>query len=62
MEFLQSTLHEIIESEGKMPLAARARYGEFYKHAIECSVFLSTCVVEIDHSRLMFGRFLALTK
>jgi hypothetical protein len=45
-----------------MPLAARARYGEFYKHAIECSVFLSTCVVEIDHSRLTFGRFLALTK
>jgi hypothetical protein len=62
MEFLQSTLDEITESEGKMPLLARARYGEFYGHAVACSVFLSNCITEIDHSRMMFGRFLSLTK
>jgi len=62
MEFLQSTLDEIIESEGKMPLLARTRYGEFYNNAIECSIFLSNCIAEIDRSRIMFERFLALTK
>jgi len=62
MDFLQSTLDEIIESERKMPLLAQARYGEFYKHAIECSVLLSNCIAEFDHSRMIFGRFLALTK
>jgi hypothetical protein len=62
MEFAQSTLDEIIESEGKMPLLARERYGQFYTNAVACSVLLSTCVVEFDHTRMMFGRFLALTK
>ena len=62
MEILQSTLEEIIESEGKLPLLARARYGKFYSNAVECSIFLSNCIAEIDHSRMMFGRFLSLTK
>jgi len=60
MEILQSTLEEIIESEGKLPLLARARYGKFYSNAVECSIFLSNCIAEIDHSRMMFGRFLSL--
>jgi hypothetical protein len=62
MQFRQSTLEEIIESEGKMVLLAQTRYGEFYSNAIACSIFLSKCIAGIDHSRMMFGRFLALTK
>jgi hypothetical protein len=64
MEILQSTLAEITESEGKMPLLARASYGAFYSNAVECSIFLSNsnCIAGIDHSRMMFGRFLSLTK
>jgi hypothetical protein len=62
MEFRQSTLEEIIESEGQMALLAKTRYGEFYSNAIACSIFLSKCIAGIDHSRMMFGRFLALTK
>src|SRR5262245_17178260 len=62
MEFRQSTLEEIIESEGQMVLLAKTRYGEFYSNAIECSIFLSNCIAGINHSRMMFGRFLALTK
>jgi hypothetical protein len=62
MDLLQSTLEEITESEGKMPLLARTRYGEFYKNAVACSIFLSNCIAEIHHSRMMFARFLALTK
>jgi hypothetical protein len=62
MEILQSTLEEITESEGKMPLLARARYGKFYSNAVECSFFLSNCIAGIDRSRMMFGRCLAVTK
>jgi len=62
MEFRQSTLEEIIESEGQMVLLAKTRYGEFYSNAIACSIFLSNCIAGVDHSRMMFGRFLALTK
>jgi len=62
MEFRQSTLEEIIESEGKMVLLAKTRYGEFYNNAIACSLLLSKCIAGIDRSCMMFGRFLALTK
>jgi hypothetical protein len=50
MEILQSTLEEITENEGKMPLLARARYGKFYSNAVECSFFLSNCIAGIDRS------------
>jgi hypothetical protein len=62
MEFPQSTLEEIVESERSMVIAARERYGVFYAHARACSVFLSRSVVAIDHDRMMFGRFFALMK
>ena len=62
MEFLQSTFEEIIESERLMLLTAEDRYGKFYKNARVCSMFLSRCVTEVDHDRMMFGRFFALMK
>jgi hypothetical protein len=38
MEFLQSTIPQIIESEKEMVLTAPGRYGKYYQTAIECSV------------------------
>jgi hypothetical protein len=62
MEFLQSTLEEIIESERLMLIAARERYGDYYGHARECSSFLSRSVTAVDHDRMMFSRFFSLMK
>src|SRR5271170_3468152 len=44
MEFLQSTLEEIIESERLMLLTAEDRYGKYYRNARVCSIFLSRCI------------------
>jgi hypothetical protein len=62
MDFLQSSLEEIIESERLMLLTAQQRYGRYYGHARECSIFLSRCVTAVDHDRMMFGRFFSLMK
>ena len=62
MTFLQSTLEEIIESERQMLLTAQARYGNHYVNARTSSVFLSKCIVSIEHDRMNFGRFLAIMK
>ncbi len=62
MEFLQSTFEEIIESERLMLLTAEERYGKYYKNARVCSIFLSRCITEVDHDRMMFARFFALMK
>jgi hypothetical protein len=40
MEFPQSTLEEIVESERVMLLRSRERYGSYFGHARECSIFL----------------------
>ena len=61
-EHKQSTLEEIIESERQLALTAEARYGNFYLHARECSIFLSRCILEVNHDRLMFARFFSLMK
>lgn len=62
MSFPQSTLEEITESERQMLLTAKERYGNYYVNARASSVFLSKCIVAIDHDRLNFGRFLAIMK
>jgi hypothetical protein len=62
VEFLQSTLEEIIESERLMLLRAEDRYGKYYQNARECSIFLSRCIAGVDHDRMMFARFFALMK
>jgi hypothetical protein len=62
MDFLQSTLEEIIESERLMPLAGEQRYGKYCTHARVCSVFLSRCVTGVTHDRMMFGCFFSLLK
>ncbi len=62
MEFQQSTLEEIVESERLMVLTANDRYGRYYGHARECSIFLSRSVASVDPDRMMFGRFFSLMK
>jgi hypothetical protein len=62
MDFPQSTLEEITESERQMVLTAKERFGNHYLNARASSVFLSRCVVAVDHDRMNFGRFLALMK
>jgi hypothetical protein len=58
----QSTIVEITDSEAAMVHTAEERFGEYYRNAWLTSVLLSRCVVSIDHTRMHFGRFLALAK
>jgi hypothetical protein len=58
----QSTLQEIIESERELLLTADQRYGGYYRHARDCSIFLSICIISVDPHRLMFARFFSLLK
>ena len=58
----QSALEEIVESERELMLTADQRYGRYYRHARSCSVFLSKCITQVGHDRLMFSRFFTLTK
>jgi hypothetical protein len=58
----QSTVEEIADSEARMVHSAPERFGDEYRVAWMTSILLSKCVVSIDHTRMHFGRFLALTK
>jgi hypothetical protein len=58
----QSTIEEIADSEARMVHSAPDRFGDHYGAAWLSSILLSRCVVSIDHTRMHFGRFLALTK
>lgn len=63
MIYLQSSLEEIIDSERQMLLDAPARYGKYYHHARNATIYLSLCVETIEHDRAdMFGRLHALMK
>ena len=57
MNFAQSTLEEIWESERLMLLGAKERYGQYWTHARTTTVFLSRCITAINHDRMMFGHF-----
>jgi len=62
MALKQSTVEEIIESERDLVLTADQRYGDFSRHARECSIFLSRCIISVDRDRMMFARFFSLLK
>ena len=55
----QSTIEQIVESERQLFLDAEARHGEYYIHARATSIFLSRCIEEIKHDRMMFAYFFA---
>src|SRR5271166_5765128 len=63
MAYPQSTLEEIVESERSMFLDGEARYGRHFKHARAVTMYLSLCVVSVDHDRSdTFGRLFSLMK
>jgi hypothetical protein len=59
---MQGTIEDLIESEGRLALDAPARYGKYYLHAAECSVFFSNFAKSIDPDRAIFARLHALAK
>jgi hypothetical protein len=63
MAYPQSTLEEIVESERSMFLDGESRYGQHFKHARATTIYLSLCVVSVDHDRSdTFGRLFSLMK
>jgi hypothetical protein len=63
MNYPQSTLEEIIDSERAMILDARTRYGRHYTHARETTLYLSHCIESMKDDRAdTFGRLFALLK
>jgi hypothetical protein len=53
----QKNIGEIIESERWLVLAAPERYGYYYRHALDASVFLTTFIKSLDPDRFIFGRY-----
>ncbi|HSD91660.1 MAG TPA: hypothetical protein VLB11_01365 [Methyloceanibacter sp.] len=62
MEYKQSTIDEIVESEKLMVLDAVERYPAHYPYALEAVLFLSNCVKSINKDRWVFGMFLSQVK
>jgi hypothetical protein len=62
MEFQQGTIAQILDSEREMVATAPQRYGHFYDHAFECSMFLSQFLTSIDPDRYVAASFFAQVK
>ena len=63
MAYPQSTLEEIVESERSMFLEGEAKYGQHFKYARAATLYLSLCVVSVEHDRSdTFGRLFSLMK
>jgi hypothetical protein len=62
MQFKQSTIPEMVESEREMVLTAPERYGQHYETAFRSSIFLSQFVKSIDAGLFVFGAFLSQAK
>jgi hypothetical protein len=63
MELKQSTFEEIVESERRLVSDAETRYGEHYRAARACSIFLSRSIVSVELSHHeAFGRFFSQLK
>jgi hypothetical protein len=63
MAYPQSTLEAIVESERSMFFDGEARYGRYFKHARAATMYLSLCVVSVDHDHSdTFGRLFSLMK
>jgi hypothetical protein len=62
MALRQSTLEEILETERDLVLTADQRYGNYSRHARECSFFLSHCILSATRAGMMFMRFFSLLK
>jgi hypothetical protein len=59
---MQGTIGDLIETERRLALEAPERYGKYYAHAAESSVFFSCFAKSIDPDRAIFARLHALAK
>ena len=57
-----ASIEDLIREEQKLALAAPERYGMYYFHARDTTLFLSKCLSSIDVSQVYFARFFAYTK
>src|SRR3981189_1468214 len=57
-----NTLEGLVKSEYLLAHTASERYGVYYFHARETTVFLSKCITSIDIIQENFARFLSYTK
>jgi hypothetical protein len=62
MEFKQGNVGDILDSERAMVLTAPERFGAYYQHAFDCSLFLTHFVKTIDRDRWIFASFLSQVK
>jgi hypothetical protein len=63
MAYPQSTLEEIVDSERSMVLDGEARYGRHFTLAKTATMYLSVCVISVEHDRSdTFGRLFSLIK
>lgn len=59
MEFKQSTIEQIIESEREMVLQGRELYGDYFVNALEFGQLLQEFIKSIDPDRFIFAMFLS---
>jgi len=59
MEFKQSTIGDIIESESQMILHGAERYGDYFINASEFNHLLQQFIKSVDPDRFIFAMFLA---
>ncbi len=59
MEFPQSTVTDIIESEHQMILKAPERFGDYFSHAMEANELLNNFLVSVGIDGHIFVAFLA---
>jgi hypothetical protein len=58
-----ATLEDIVASERSMFLDGESRYGRHFQHARAATMYLSLCVVTVEHDRSdTFGRLFSLMK
>jgi hypothetical protein len=62
VDLKQKTIGDIIDSETRLVLEAPERYGDYYRHALDASVFLTTFIKSLDPDRFVFGRYYAWVK
>ena len=62
MQFKQSTIPEIMDSERAMVLTAPDRYGQYYDSAFAGAMLLAHFVKSIDARLFIFGAFLSRVK
>lgn len=62
MDFTQTTIDDLIESEHLMLSTAPQRYGAYYTIAVDVSEFLFSAVKSVDRDHAIFVRFLSQVK